>query len=627
LLPAGHILRTDRDGTHFELFAGGFRNPLDIAFNRAGEMFTFDADMEWDVGSPWYRPNRVNHVLSGADFGWRRGTGKYPDYLPDTLPSTLDIGLASPTGTEFGTRSHFPHPYDEALFIADWAYGRILAVYLTPTGATYTGASDLFVSGRPFNVTDLTFGPDGAMYVITGGRGTESGLYRISYTGPKPKDYVRSLSEITRDSAAAAARRLRRELESFHTATNRVPADRIIDLVWAHLGHPDPAIRHAARIALEHQQLERWQDRALGEEQTDVALTALLGLVRMANHDVQRPILERLNRIPVSSLGSLQQLQALRIYELACSRLGPPDPGMTNIIRAKLDALFPATDWRLNHRLCALLVYLQSPSIIAKTLELIRQTERPEDLMQYLFTLRYVQEGWTVPARDAWFAGLARAEQKQGARDYYSILKRIREEFVASLPPEQAEQLAAKGTIRTTARNKTAATSAGLKFVKEWRMQDFDLTPTRSARSRAKGSAAFRAAQCILCHRFGNEGGLVGPDLTSVASRFDGRALLESILEPSKVVDEKFRNTTFILQDGTSIAGVLEREDPDRLVVRENPFAETPTELSKAKIVRREPSLISPMPSGLVNVLEREEILDLLAYLEAGADPQKEAGK
>src|SRR6185295_4235056 len=69
ILPAGHILRTDRDGSRWELIAGGFRNPFDIAFNRDGEMFTFDADMEWDLGLPWYRPNRVNHIVPGGEFG------------------------------------------------------------------------------------------------------------------------------------------------------------------------------------------------------------------------------------------------------------------------------------------------------------------------------------------------------------------------------------------------------------------------------------------------------------------------------------------------------------------------------------------------------------------------------
>ena len=49
------------------------RNPFDIAFNHDGELFTYDADMEWDIGEPWYRPTRINHVISGAEFGFRNG--------------------------------------------------------------------------------------------------------------------------------------------------------------------------------------------------------------------------------------------------------------------------------------------------------------------------------------------------------------------------------------------------------------------------------------------------------------------------------------------------------------------------------------------------------------------------
>jgi putative heme-binding domain-containing protein len=638
LLPAGHILRTDPDGTRFELFAGGFRNPLDIAFNRAGEMFTFDADMEWDVGSPWYRPNRINHVISGADFGWRGGTSKYPDYFPDTLPSTLDIGLASPTGIEFGTRSHFPHPYDDALFIADWAYGRILAVYLAATGATYTASSDLFMSGRPMNVTDLTFGPDGAMYVITGGRGTQSGLYRVSYIAARPRDYVRSLSEITRDSAGAAARRLRHEIEAFHHPTNAMPSERVVELVWPHLGHRDGSIRHAARIGLEHQELRFWQVQALAEQQTDIALTALLALTRAGNRDCERALLDRLAQLSLPALTADQQLRALRVYELACSRLGKPDPDLLTAMREKIEPLYPASDWRLNHRLCTLLVYLNSASVVAKTLDLLTVAERPEDFMQYLFYLRYVRDGWKIEQREGWFEGLQRAERHQGTRDYYSVLKRIRDEFAASLTPEERDTLVAKGVLRSSSQSASTVLTASpllpkptsasplspanggpqIKVVKEWRMDDFDVSQPLAKRSREKGMAAFRLAQCILCHRFGNEGGVVGPDLTAVGSRFDRRALLESILEPSKVIDEKFRNTRFTLKDGTTFTGAIEREDPEKVSVRETPFVEKATELGKADIVRREASLVSPMPEGLVNILDRESILDLLALLESG---------
>ncbi|NDB76861.1 MAG: hypothetical protein EB141_14685, partial [Verrucomicrobia bacterium] len=180
LLPAGHILRMKPDGSEVQLWAGGLRNPLDVAFNEHGDLFTFDADMEWDVGCPWYMPNRVLHVVPGADYGWRRGTGRWPAWYPDTLPSVVDIGLASPTGVIFGHGAKFPAKYQKALFLCDWAYGRILAVHMTPQGASYTGTSELFVGGRPMNVTDACIGPDGAMWFTTGGRGTQSGLYRVT---------------------------------------------------------------------------------------------------------------------------------------------------------------------------------------------------------------------------------------------------------------------------------------------------------------------------------------------------------------------------------------------------------------------------------------------------------------
>ena len=73
LAPGGWIARIDPDGEKWELIAHGFRNEYDAAFNHAGELFTYDADMEWDLNTPWYRPTRVNHVISGADFGWRSG--------------------------------------------------------------------------------------------------------------------------------------------------------------------------------------------------------------------------------------------------------------------------------------------------------------------------------------------------------------------------------------------------------------------------------------------------------------------------------------------------------------------------------------------------------------------------
>ncbi len=153
----------------------------DIAFNRDGELFGFESDAECDWGLPWYRPIRVLHLVSGGEYGFREGTGKWPAYYEDSLPPVVDVGVGSPTGIKFGDRSNFPEKYKKALFALDWSYGRIFAVHLTAYGSSYRGTVETFLTGKPLNVTDLEFGADGAMYFITGGRGTAAGLYRVSY--------------------------------------------------------------------------------------------------------------------------------------------------------------------------------------------------------------------------------------------------------------------------------------------------------------------------------------------------------------------------------------------------------------------------------------------------------------
>ncbi|MBI5772804.1 MAG: c-type cytochrome [Verrucomicrobia bacterium] len=654
--PLGHLLRTDKDGKNWEVVAGGLRNPLDIAFNEHGDIFTYDADSERDIAAPWYHPTRVLHLVSGADYGWRRSTGNYPPYFPDTLPSVVDIGVGSPTGIEFGTKSNFPEKYRPVLFICDWAYGRIIAVHIRYEGGLFEGAgfaamTENFVTGRPLNVTDIAFGPDGAMYFTTGGRQTQSGLYRVRYTGIGENltsalltSALRGRSRIRGSSGTEHSPpfipHTRRKLEQFHTLPNGGIQFDVLKQVWSHLGSSDRLIRHAARVALENIDVSLWQQNALEDwnlktDSTDrrllqpggisfrdleTSLTALLALTRVGSKEVQPAMVKRLNDFFWPSLTEEQQLTLLRVYELAFIRFGRPDAALLASARARLEPLFPSPNHFANHELVELLVYLDSPLVLPRTMELLRRAESSEDLMRYLLIIRLVKSGWTLEQRRVFLDALVRAEQKPGARDYVRVLQNLRAEWLASLTAAE------KGALGLTAPAKVkpllGAVMPRTQFIRDWKLEDFGKSLDTAPRGRSfeRGRTMFTAATCAACHRVGSEGGVIGPDLTAVASRFGRRDLLDQILNPSKVMDDKFRNAVLTLKDGRRLTGSVELEDDRRILLRTEPLSDDTTEVLKTDLRQRELSEVSPMPAGLLNGFQRDEILDLLAFIEAGGD-------
>ncbi len=158
-------------------------------------------------------------------------------------------------------------------------------------------------------------------------------------------------------------------------------------------------------------------------------------------------------------------------------------------------------------------------------------------------------------------------------------------------------------------------------LVKEWTMDDLQpsLAEVSHGRSFKKGKTAFEEAQCLACHKFGNEGGAVGPDLTAVSARFARKDILESIILPSKVISEQYAAAEGKTKGGDTFYGRVVEENADQIVLIPN--ALKPTEkltIRKADITLRRLSKISPMPTGLVNTFTKEEILDMVAYIESG---------
>lgn len=200
--PGGTIWRFTPDGKKWWMETNGFRNEYDFAFNWQGDMFAFDSDMEWDVNLPWYRPIRVNHCIPGAEFGWRSGAAKWPAYYFDSLPAAIDIGRGSPTGVLFYEHTQFPEKYRGSMVNCDWSMGRIIMGFLKPEGSSFGGTFETLVNGNPLNVSDVEVDRDGTLVFSTGGRGTEGGLYRVTYTGNGSKP-AQALAADTLDDALA----------------------------------------------------------------------------------------------------------------------------------------------------------------------------------------------------------------------------------------------------------------------------------------------------------------------------------------------------------------------------------------------------------------------------------------
>jgi hypothetical protein len=451
LAPQGWIARTDPEGRDWELIAAGFRNQFDAAFNRSGELFTYDADMEWDIGAPWYRPTRINHVVSVAEFGFRNGSGKWPEYFIDSHGAVVNVGLGSPTGVAFGYGAKFPARYQEALFVADWSFGKIRAIHLSPVGASYRGESEEFLSGQPLAVTDLVVNPkDGAMYFAVGGRQSQSVLYRLTYVGRESTAPSRS------DTRFEDRRRLRRQLEAFHG--HRDP--QAVATVWPYLADGDRALRFAARTALEWQDPSQWRDRALAERDPRTAIAAHVALARVSGRDelhrpageprgdpvLQERMLAALDRIAWTGLGTDDRLDLLRAYSLAFTRLGPPGEATRERLIAHFDPLFPAAQRDVSIQLANLLVFLQSPTIATKGMAAFQAATTQEEQIEYALALRALRAGWTLPLREdyfRWFVTTAAAYR--GGNTFARALATIKSDALESL--SEAERLAVTAVI------------------------------------------------------------------------------------------------------------------------------------------------------------------------------------
>ncbi len=651
--PGGWICKFSPEGSDWELISVGYRNPFDMAFNTDGELFAYDADMEWDIGMPWYRPTRICHVTSGSEYGWRTGSGKWPSYYPDALPAIHNLEQGSPTAVLSGATLNFPGDYKNGLFVMDWSFGTIYFADLKPKGSSYTAERKEFLSGTPLPLTDMIAGADGHMYFATGGRKIDSHLFRLRYIGSDTSE-----PEAITDSSSEDLRTLRQNIEKYHTEI----ASEAISLAWGNLDHKDRHIRYAARIALERHPVDQWFPKFLSEKESKKIIAASIALARVGDPSLQSQILKKLHPITLETQLPAQQLSMLRSYQLLFIRMGTPNPKDKIATGKKLNAYFPHAENHMNRELGQLLLFLNVEGTTEKLVHLLEKhteegtindkeflseniTERseqygplireiiaqmpPSEAIYYGVLLSHAQRGWTKETRTSYFQWFYEVLNSKGGLSFKPGMENIRLAAMKNVPEKDKsffQELSGVYSPATAVADLPKPIGPGNEYggkeigeilwgkaLKDYKV-DFE-----------RGKTAFQAGMCILCHRIRGEGAGVGPDLTQAHTKFNTYEMLFATYSPNDEISDQYANTLFYLKDDTKISGRIKTETETDVVLMPNPFNDGYTVVILTEnIIKKELSPLSPMPSGLLNRLNPKEIKDLFAYLQAGGDKTHE---
>ena len=656
--PGGYISRINEDATEWHMISIGYRNTYDIAQNQHGDLFAYDSDMEWDMGMPWYRPTRLLHAVSGSDYGWRSGSGKWKEYYEDSLPPIVNVGPGSPTGLLFGRGAKYPAKYQQALFGLDWTFGTMYAFHIEPEGASYTAEVEEFLSGSPLPLTDAAIGSDGYLYFLTGGRDKESTLYRVIYTG---NESIAETDFFEEDTQAKEARQLRQSLEAFHGTQD----PEAVDTSWLHLDSNDRFIRNAARVAIEWQPVDTWAENAMEEERPQARITALVALARAGSEEYREGAIESLIDLNFNDLSSTQKLGYLRAASLTFMRLGDPTDEQRSEITDILLEQLPHEDERVNTELIRLLVYLEEPRVIEKALALLQEDKAPPvpdwdstliarseeyggtisemlnnpppiHKLEYAFMLRNLAHGWTIEQRREYFTFINEAaEEGMGGMSYSGFLERMRDE---ALRNASEEEIAAVSDLTGVSLNRTPdfEINPPVGPGREWTVeeavevlndgQNGHENETEVELSFERGRSLFHATACASCHRLGGFGGNIGPDLSSVSNRFNRAGILEEIIHPSRSISDQYSSYMVTTIDGESHTGQIVKKRDTVEIYTQN-MGQPPTIIPRDQVASIEEVETSQMPPGLINTLNPDELKDLIAYLESGGNPEADVYK
>ena len=310
------------------------------------------------------------------------------------------------------------------------------------------------------------------------------------------------------------------------------------------------------------------------------------------------------------------------LYQVALVRLGKPDAAKAGKIVAKIGEHYPSKIREQSVEALQILVFLEAPNVAAKTMKLIANAPTQEEQMSYALALRVLKTGWTPALRKEYFAWYVKAQTYRGGNSFQGFLRIMKADAVATLTPE--EKLALKPILDATAVGKPPVVGKPRPFVKAYTVAELVPVVEKALKTKRDfdlGKRLFAETRCYACHRYDNDGGSAGPDLTGVSGRFGVRDLLESIIEPSKVISDQYAAVHIETTAGKTVIGRIVNLNNDDIMVNTNmEEPNTMTNVKRKNIEKMVASKLSMMPTGLIDTLKEDEIVDLMAFLLSRGD-------
>jgi putative heme-binding domain-containing protein len=653
---SGALIRCRPDGSDVEVIARGFENLVEVIFTPDWEIIGTDNWFRWPEGGV---RDALVHLLPGGLYPMHKEVGTPQPVTGEPLPAIALYPAIALSGLARYEGSAFPDNMRGDLFSAQHNSRKVQRHVLVREGSTYRVEDhDFLTTDDPdFHPSDVLENADGSLLVLDTGswytqhcptgkiRNSQSrgGIYRVRHVAgaispankPRPAsraalarmgrlsptELVGLLEKGLPHEKLAAAEGLARSggTDNLSPLWNTLAAnpDRMLEhaIIYAihrhasasdlrqHLNHPQPRVQAAALLLLD-------QPQRLAP---DVVLERALG----TNASVRKAAIQVLRRHPDWSS---------QLHTFLRNELSKPKANYGELESMLLDMQKDEAIQRLIGTL------LTNEVAVGPLLSVIGRTTLAE-----------------LPG--SWVAGIKKAVGHSDPSVRLAAVRACNIPGLSKAAGIMAEDPSQLDEIRLAAlRSQPSLTSNGIRFLH----QQFTNTanpvnrfaageilrahkvvgnlaeqpadaagklaewaPLLAKGDAQRGRTVFFSskAACATCHAIAGDGGAIGPDLTKVGAIRSGRDILESILFPSSTFAQGYQSFTITRSDGQELQGLIARELPDGILLRDASGADTA--IRRELIREMTPGTVSLMPSGLEQAMSRQEFADLLGFLQS----------